>query len=154
MGVFDLLRKRNREFTKVKMFYTLEQTKRALGATDERIMRFIHVGALRKFRDGPRLMFKADQVEALCGELGKPDSTGSDSSPNQQQSIKKISPSTDDYRAAAKDLKAKLRDATTAARKLQEMGASVRIYTTDGYLGRDELRIWSEVSLPFNDDDD
>ena len=46
-----------------KMFYTMEETKSALGRGEEEIKQFARDGRLREFRDGPRLMFKADQVE-------------------------------------------------------------------------------------------
>lgn len=53
-----------------KMFYTLDEAKAALGRNEEEIKQFAREGRLREFRDGPRLMFKADQVEALKAELG------------------------------------------------------------------------------------
>src|SRR5436190_23388591 len=53
-----------------KMFYTLDETRAALGKNEEEIKQFAREGRLREFRDGPRLMFKADQVEALKNELG------------------------------------------------------------------------------------
>jgi hypothetical protein len=53
-----------------KMFYTMEETKSALGRNEEDIKQLAREGRLREFRDGPRLMFKADQVEQLKGELG------------------------------------------------------------------------------------
>ena len=53
-----------------KMFYTLEETKGALGRNEEEIKQLTREGRLREFRDGPRLMFKADQVEALKSEMG------------------------------------------------------------------------------------
>jgi len=53
-----------------KMFYTLDETKVALGKTEEEVKQLAREGRLREFRDGPRLMFKADQVEALKAELG------------------------------------------------------------------------------------
>src|SRR4051812_46807546 len=66
-----------------KMFYTLDETKAALGKNEEEIKQFAREGRLREFRDGPRLMFKADQVESLKGELGigggSPDMGPSDS---------------------------------------------------------------------------
>ena len=52
-----------------KMFYTLEEAKAALGRSEEEIKQFAREGRLREFRDGPRLMFKADQVDELRGEL-------------------------------------------------------------------------------------
>src|SRR5213076_1061050 len=53
-----------------KMFYTLDEAKAALGKNEEDIKQLPREGRLREFRDGPRLMFKADQVEQLKGELG------------------------------------------------------------------------------------
>lgn len=52
-----------------KMFYTLEETKTALGLNEEEIKQLSREGRLREFRDGPRLMFKADQVDNLKSEL-------------------------------------------------------------------------------------
>jgi hypothetical protein len=64
---------RNHQETRImmaKMFYTLDEAKAALGKNEEEIKQFAREGRLREFRDGPRLMFKADQVEALKAELG------------------------------------------------------------------------------------
>ncbi|MGA2497040.1 MAG: hypothetical protein ABSH20_04835 [Tepidisphaeraceae bacterium] len=52
-----------------KMFYTLDETKAALGRNEEGIKQLAREGRLREFRDGPRLMFKADQVEALKADI-------------------------------------------------------------------------------------
>src|SRR5438105_2122214 len=52
-----------------KMFYTMEEAKTALGKSEDEIKQYARDGRLREFRDGPRLMFKADQVEQLKGEL-------------------------------------------------------------------------------------
>src|SRR6187455_2521191 len=53
-----------------KMFYTLEETKTALARSEDEIKQLAREGRLREFRDGPRLMFKADQVEQLRAEIG------------------------------------------------------------------------------------
>ena len=53
-----------------KMFYTLDETKAAMGRNEEEIKQLSREGRLREFRDGPRLMFKADQVESLKSEMG------------------------------------------------------------------------------------
>src|SRR6476661_9653028 len=52
-----------------KMFYTLDETKSSLGLNEEEIKQLSREGRLREFRDGPRLMFKADQVDNLKAEL-------------------------------------------------------------------------------------
>ena len=43
-----------------KMFYTLEETKSALGKSEEEVKQFAREGRLREFRDGPRLVKWAD----------------------------------------------------------------------------------------------
>ena len=53
-----------------KMFYTLDETKAALGQSEDQIKVLTREGKLREFRDGPRLMFKADQVDALKSQIG------------------------------------------------------------------------------------
>lgn len=53
-----------------KMFYTLDEAKEALGKSEEEIKQLVHERGLREFRDGTRLMFKADQVEQFKNELG------------------------------------------------------------------------------------
>jgi len=52
-----------------KMFYTLDEAKATLTKNEEEIKQYTREGRLREFRDGPRLMYKADQVEALKAEL-------------------------------------------------------------------------------------
>jgi hypothetical protein len=52
-----------------KMFFTLEEAKSKLGRNAEEMKQLAREGRLREFRDGPRLMFKADQVEMLAAEL-------------------------------------------------------------------------------------
>src|SRR5260221_3224054 len=52
-----------------KMFYTLDETKVSLSLNEEEIKQLSREGRLREFRDGPRLMFKADQVDNLKAEL-------------------------------------------------------------------------------------
>ncbi|MFN4242963.1 MAG: hypothetical protein ACK4PI_06970 [Tepidisphaerales bacterium] len=52
-----------------KMFLTMDETKAALQRTEDEIKQLCREGKLREFRDGPKLMFKADQVEALKNTL-------------------------------------------------------------------------------------
>jgi hypothetical protein len=52
-----------------KMFYTLDETKAALGKTDDEIKELTTGGRLREFKDGNRLMYKTDQVEQLKRDM-------------------------------------------------------------------------------------
>lgn len=65
-----------------KMFYTLEETKAALGKSEEEVKQYAREGRLREFRDGPRLMFKADQVDQLKGELASGGGMSADLGPS------------------------------------------------------------------------
>jgi hypothetical protein len=51
-----------------KMFYSVDETKAALGKTEEELKQLSREGKLREFRDGAKLMYKADQVEQLKTE--------------------------------------------------------------------------------------
>ncbi len=51
------------------MFIGLSQTREILGKSEEEVKQLCRQGRLREFRDGPRLMFKTDQVEQLKQEL-------------------------------------------------------------------------------------
>src|SRR5438132_1267286 len=53
-----------------KMIKTMKENKASLGRNEEEIKQLAREGRLREFRDGPRLMFKADQVEQLKSEIG------------------------------------------------------------------------------------
>jgi hypothetical protein len=52
-----------------KMFYTLPEAQAKLKRSPEEIKQYAREGRLREFRDGPRVMFKADQVDSLSAEI-------------------------------------------------------------------------------------
>ncbi|HWB54615.1 MAG TPA: hypothetical protein VG722_10495 [Tepidisphaeraceae bacterium] len=52
-----------------KMFYTMDETKAALNKNEEEIKQLTREGRLREYRDGAKLMYKADQVDQLKNEL-------------------------------------------------------------------------------------
>lgn len=47
------------------MFYSLQEAIEKLGKTEEEIKQIVADGKLREFRDGPSLLFKVEEVEAL-----------------------------------------------------------------------------------------
>jgi hypothetical protein len=53
-----------------KMFYTADETRNLLGKEEEELKQLTREGKLREFRDGPKVMYKSDQVDALRGEMG------------------------------------------------------------------------------------
>ena len=48
------------------MFYSLQEAAERLGKTEADIREIVQSGQLREFRDGPNLLFKVDEVEALA----------------------------------------------------------------------------------------
>ena len=52
------------------MFYSLEEVAEKLNKTEEEVKDIVRSGRLREFRDGPNLLFKVDEVEALVAEQG------------------------------------------------------------------------------------
>jgi excisionase family DNA binding protein len=51
-------------------FYTLEEAAEKLNKTQKELKQLVKEGKLREFRDGPNLLFKAEEVNALMEELG------------------------------------------------------------------------------------
>lgn len=47
------------------MFYSLKETAEKLNKTEQQVRKLARQGKLREFRDGPNLLFKIDEVEAL-----------------------------------------------------------------------------------------
>jgi excisionase family DNA binding protein len=52
------------------MFYSLEEAAEKLNKTKEELKQIVQEGKLREFRDGPNLLFKVEEVEALMSDLG------------------------------------------------------------------------------------
>ena len=50
------------------MFYSLQEVAEKLNKTEEEIKEMVKTGRLREFRDGPNLLFKIDEVEALMSD--------------------------------------------------------------------------------------
>ena len=50
------------------MFYSLQEAAEKLKKTEEQLKEIVQEGRLREFRDGPNLLFKVEEVEALMSE--------------------------------------------------------------------------------------
>lgn len=50
------------------MFYSLQEAAERLNKTEEEFKQIVQAGKLREFRDGPNLLFKVNEVEALISE--------------------------------------------------------------------------------------
>ena len=55
------------------MFYSLQEVAEKLNISEDQLKEFVQEGKLREFRDGPNLLFKVDEVEALIPEVGAPE---------------------------------------------------------------------------------
>jgi len=54
------------------MFYSLQEAAEKLNKTEEQLKEIVQEGRLREFRDGPNLLFKIEEVEALMSEAEAP----------------------------------------------------------------------------------
>ena len=54
------------------MFYSLKEAAEKLNKTEEEIKQIVKDGQLREFRDGPNLLFKVEEVEALLPQADIP----------------------------------------------------------------------------------
>jgi hypothetical protein len=54
------------------MFYSLQEAAERLNKTEHELRDIVKAGRLREFRDGPNLLFKVDEVEALVVAEGVP----------------------------------------------------------------------------------
>jgi len=52
------------------MFYSLEEAAKKLKKTEEELKEIVKQGKLREFRDGPNLLFKIEEIEALMSDTG------------------------------------------------------------------------------------
>ncbi|MCG8539306.1 MAG: helix-turn-helix domain-containing protein, partial [Clostridia bacterium] len=50
-----------------KMFYSTDEVQEKLGCTEDQIKDYVQNGQLREFRDGSKILFKVDEVDALSG---------------------------------------------------------------------------------------
>ena len=50
------------------MFYSLKEVAEKLNKTEDEVKELVSKGRLREFRDGPSLLFKVDEVEALMSD--------------------------------------------------------------------------------------
>jgi len=51
------------------MFYSLREAAEKLNLNEDQLKEFVQEGKLREFRDGPNLLFKIDEVEALIPQV-------------------------------------------------------------------------------------
>jgi len=55
------------------MFYSLEEVMAQLGKTEDQVKELIAQGKLKEFRDGDKVLYKADQVQQLAGSAEEPE---------------------------------------------------------------------------------
>ena len=88
------------------MFYSLQEVAEKLSKTEEEVKQIVKEGRLREFRDGPNLLFKVDEVEALMSDTSIMKSRASSAKPEQETGEDEISlaPETTEGLAAGEGL--------------------------------------------------
>ena len=66
------------------MFYSLQEVAVKLNKTEEEVKELVKEGRLREFRDGPNLLFKIDEVEALMSDTSLMASKGTSAETEQE----------------------------------------------------------------------
>ncbi len=67
------------------MFYSLQEAAEKLSLTKEKLKEFIKQGRLREFRDGPNVLFKVNEVEALMSDTSIMASEGISAGPDEDE---------------------------------------------------------------------
>ncbi len=65
-----------------KMFYSIEETAERLGIGVDQVRQMADEGKLQSFRDGAKVMFKRDQIEAMAGGESGASAPPADSTPS------------------------------------------------------------------------
>jgi hypothetical protein len=73
------------------MFYSLQEVAAKLNKTEEEVKEIIKQGRLREFRDGPNLLFKVDEVEALMSDTSIAASRKASAKAKQEKEEEEIS---------------------------------------------------------------
>jgi len=88
------------------MFYSLQEVAEKLNKTEDEVKEIVKAGRLREFRDGPNLLFKVDEVEALLSDtsiMAPKDTSAPSEQPASEDEIS-LAPETDQGSAAGSDL--------------------------------------------------
>jgi len=73
------------------MFYSLQEAAERLNKSEDEVKKLVGDGRLREFRDGPNLLFKVDEVEALMSDTSVMASQDSSAKAEQQAEEDEIS---------------------------------------------------------------
>jgi len=69
------------------MFYSLREAAEKLNISEDQLKELAREGKLREFRDGPNLLFKVDEVEALIPDFETPEPEMGEPEPEAEEAI-------------------------------------------------------------------
>ena len=135
------------------MFYSLQEVVQKLDKTENQIKELVKQGKLREFRDGPNLLFKIDEVEALMSETAPaaPEESAPAPEPKAQEDEISLAPEAAEGVAAGSELTEE--DTAVASKGINVLGETDSEYhLADDTLGATQAAS-SEASLEAIDDD-
>ena len=90
------------------MFYSMQEAAEKLNKTEEELQQLVAEGKLREFRDGPNVLFKVEEVEALISDVDviEPEEGPEGEAPESESAILDISkPETSEEEIPAEEMK-------------------------------------------------
>lgn len=133
------------------MFYSLQEVTQKLGKTENEIRELVKQGKLREFHDGPKLLFKVDEIEALMSET--PVAPASDSFAELKADDDEISLAPDSTEDVAAGSRLTDDDTAVASRGVNVLGETDSEYRlSDDTLGATQATS-GQSSLESIDDD-
>ena len=127
------------------MFYSLQEVAEKLNKTTDEVKMIVQEGKLREFRDGPNLLFKVDEVEAMMSDTAAMQAQPSVDEPQHEQPAdEKIIISDDTLEA--------LDDSEQTDEEVQLLDDTVRPVEEPVELNEDTVQLAEEISLPADED--
>jgi hypothetical protein len=131
------------------MFYSLQEVAEKLNKTEEEVKEIVKEGKLREFRDGPNLLFKVDEVEALMSDTSVIGPKEPSTKPEQPEEAKEeeISLVPESAESSAGESELSAADTTAASEETSILEGTKKDYrTTEDIL--EETKVGSsEISM-------
>ena len=137
------------------MFYSLQEVAEKLNKTPEQVKKIVQEGKLREFRDGPNLLFKVDEVEAMMSDTAAMQAQPSTDEPQPEQEADEeiviSDQALEDFEQMDEET-IQLAEETSAEEDVQLLDDTVRAVDEPVELNEDTVQLAEEISPPADED--